>query len=141
MLSLLISFLTACVSHTGPVVIRDADVNNSVPAGSAEPADKRQPIVRPVAPKKSNASTASPLKNKLIAQSEQKLIDDDPKAAIVLAERGLRVDRKEPRFYQVLASAYNTLANPLQSVYFAKQGLRYAQKGSEVYQSLSRWLK
>jgi predicted Zn-dependent protease len=92
-------------------------------------------------PEKTSALMATPLKNKLMVQSEKKLIDDDPRAAIVLAERGLRVDRKEPRFYQVLASAYNALANPSQSVYFAKQGLRYAKKGSEVHQSLSRWLQ
>jgi Tfp pilus assembly protein PilF len=141
MLSLLISFLTACVSNTGPVVIRDAGAVSSTPAGSAGPAEKRQSVVRPVAPEKLNGSTASPLKTKLIAQSEKKLIDNDPKAAIILAERGLRIDRKEPRFYQVLASAYDALSNPSQSVYFAKQGLRYAKNGSEVYQSLSRWIK
>lgn len=137
MVWVLISLLSACASHTGPVIIRDSGTASTAPTETAQPS---RPDVRPVAPAKAAPSSVSPLKQKLIRQSEQALVKDNPKGAIVLAERGLRIDRKEPQFYQVLASAYDALSNQAQSIYFAKQGLRYAKKGSEVYQSLEKWL-
>lgn len=132
-----IGLLSACASNTGPVVIRDSD---HAAQSSSKVEKSSRPDVRPVAPATPAASSVSPLKQKLIRQSEDALAKDNPKGAIVLAERGLRIDRKSPRFYQVLAAAYHALSNQAQSVYFAKQGLRYAKKGSTVYRSLEQWL-
>lgn len=135
---LVISLLSACATNTAPVVIRESGgVKKSEPRVSNVPS---KPKVQPVAPVQASPSTESPLKKKLLAESERRLSNNEPKAAIVLAERGLRVDRKEPKFYEVLASAYHRLANQSQSSYFAKQGLRYAKKGSDIYRSLSQWL-
>lgn len=145
---LLITLLSACANNAGPVVIRNSgNTEVHVVSPSEDAVSKKAPVdafelsrpnVQPVEPDKRALSSASPLKKKLMAQSEKKLQEDKPRAAIVLAERGLRVDRKEPRFYQVLAAAYHALANKAQSVYFAQQGLRYANKGSEIYRSLTQ---
>jgi hypothetical protein len=132
-------FLTGCTSSTGPVVIRDVEtLRPSVPSNSEVNRNDPDAIekVQPVLPASPNPVAESPLKTQLIEQSYKKIVENDLQAAIVLAERGLRVDRKEPRFYEVLAQAYQGLANKTQSVYFAQQGLRYAQKGSKVYQTL-----
>jgi len=158
--------VTACATNTGPVTIKDvgiqvpdsspeiisATVSSAIPHTPADSADTtitgpgsveviaerpKKVIVQPVAPSKYVPN--SPLKIKLIQQSEKRLSTKDYSTAISLAERGLRVDRKEPRFYQVLAGAYNALGNRKQSVYFARQGLRYAPKGSDVYRELSHW--
>jgi hypothetical protein len=138
---LMIGALSACSTNTGPVVIRESGSVSHAPVTSPEAAPS---IVSPVAPvqrKTEPTLVDSPLKSKLLIQSEQRLQDDEPKAAIVLAERGLRIDRKEPKFYEVLASAYAALANKAQSMYFAKQGLRYASAGSDVYRSLEQFIK
>jgi hypothetical protein len=138
---LMVGALSACTTNTGPVVIRESGSVSHAPVASPEVVP---PTVSPVAPVQRQAQPTlvdSPLKSKLLVQSEQRLLDNEPKAAIVLAERGLRIDRKEPKFYEVLASAYAALANKAQSMYFAKQGLRYASTGSDVYRSLEQFIK
>lgn len=154
--------LVACSAVNGPVVIRDAgDVSRTVVLPDSADQDNKQsntpahtqdnatigneaaPSIRPVSPNKKTMSS-SPLKEKLLQQAEQKLKEDtqaSAQAAIVLAERGLRLDRKDPRFYFILASAYNRLGNQTQSVFFAQQGLRYTDKNSRIYQKLEQFIK
>lgn len=57
-------------------------------------------------------------------------------AAIATAERGLRIDRREPEFYLVLAQSYMSLSNPEQARQFAQQGLRFSPPDSHLYQAL-----
>lgn len=45
--------------------------------------------------------------------------------AIVSAERGLRIDRREPELYLLLAKSYWALAELDRARQFARQGLRY----------------
>lgn len=120
------------------VVVRDS-LNGSL--GTSNNSSQPDAVtVQPVSPAAKTVSSASPLKNKLIQQSQQQLAQNNlegAKAAIVLAERGLRIDRKEPAFYEVLALAYDQMGVPQQSRYFAQQGVRYASKGSAVYRSLT----
>ncbi|ODS24680.1 hypothetical protein AB835_02055 [Candidatus Endobugula sertula] len=131
-LLLAILSIVACSTVTGSIVIRDSNSTSTEVLTSGED----DVLMQPVPMNKPKPSSTSPLKNKLIKQSEEKLQDNDFKGAIALAERGLRIDRKEAYFYQLLAEAYELLGNKTQSVYFAKQGLRYAPKNSGVYQRL-----
>ncbi len=57
-------------------------------------------------------------------------------AAIAIAERGLRIDRRAPELYLLLAQSYFQLANTPLALQFVQQGIRYAQAGSEVAQGL-----
>lgn len=151
---LLLTGLVGCASNTGPVVIRDSNTGSRVIVDKSQSSeDDKQPEqqkaqqgqneerVKPVTPDVPASETALPIKQKLLEQSTQALANNQHKSAIAIAERGLRVDRKEPRFYQVLAAAYASLKDKKQSTFFAKQGLRYAKKGSSVYQSLQKWLR
>ena len=142
--------LVACSSSNGPVVIREVGEKAvvSVPpkpkTGQNSTVASRQKItptiVRPATSSSRPISSLSPLQQQLLKQSQKKLVDREPKQAIVLAERGLRIDRKEPRFYEVLAAAYHMLGDSEQSMHFARQGLRYAKPESDDYRRLQTWL-
>ena len=130
-LLLFITTLVACSSATGPVKVRESTRTTESSTDSA--------VVQPVVP--SQRSNGIPLIERLVTQSYQALDRRNYQVAINTAERGLRVDRKEARFYWVLAQSYKFLQNQQQSIYFAKQGLRYASKKEVIYgqlQSLSR---
>lgn len=128
--SVLLVLLAACTTTSGPVVIR---YTRSVVDTSNE---ATVAIAQPVVPEKQQSSI--PLIERLAVQSNQALNDKEYNNAINLAERGLRINRKESRFYLVLSKAYRWLENQKQSVYFAKQGLRYTQKQHSIYSELKR---
>lgn len=52
----------------------------------------------------------------------------DYEAAIAAAERGLRIDRRMPELYLILAHSYRALGNPARARQFAQQGLRYVEE-------------
>lgn len=86
-------------------------------------------------------SSPPPLVERLVSKARAQLNEQAYQQAITTAERGLRVERKEPRFYWLLSQAYIGLNNREQATLFAKQGLRYAPKNSGIYfdlQSLAR---
>jgi len=60
--------------------------------------------------------------------------------AIVTAERGLRVDRREASFYWLLAHAYQGLDELNSAAAFARQGLRYTPRNSRLYRDLQALL-
>ena len=126
---LLALMLSTCVSNSGPVVIREpakpAVKPSEVPA---------QAIVQPVIPDQSPKHI--PLLEKLITQSTQALDNNSYEQAINLAEKGLRIQRKESRLYLLLAKAYRANDNVQQSIYFAKQGLRYVTNNNPIYDEL-----
>lgn len=72
----------------------------------------------------------------LIEQSRLAYEQGDYNSAIASAERGLRIDRREPEFYLVLAQCYLELARPVQAQQFALQGLRHTPPDSRLYQAL-----
>ena len=82
-----------------------------------------------------------PLVEQLILQANMALDKNQYEQAISLAERGLRVDRREPRFYLVLAEAYDLLNKAQQANFFAQQGLRYTGKSDEISLKLRLYLK
>ncbi|MBX2807420.1 MAG: tetratricopeptide repeat protein [Cellvibrionaceae bacterium] len=142
MVFLVLVSLSACSSLSGPVTIRE-----SAPPVSAAQRDGTEqsagPSVTraaaapgPVAPRAAKATL--PVIDTLLAEADGRLSRGDYVVAINLAERGLRIDRQDPRFYLVLASAYYQLDNKPQSTAFARQGLRYVQRETTVYQQL-KW--
>lgn len=60
----------------------------------------------------------------------------DYQGAIASAERGLRIDRRDPELYLLLARSYLALARPGQADEFARQGLRYSEPGSLPHRAL-----
>ncbi len=141
-ITLMTLFLISCASTTGPVTIRDSGgepAYRNSQKGANSPSEKSDDrtdiaILSPVRP--DTKKTAVPIIDRLVNQANRQLITADYKKAITTAERGLRINRKEPRLYLALAKAYRGLQNTRQSSYFAKQGLRYAQKGGVVFSQL-----
>lgn len=62
---------------------------------------------------------------RMLQDSRAQLNARNWQAAIVIAERGLRIDRREPEFYLLLAKSYWALAERDRARQFARQGLRY----------------
>ena len=90
-------------------------------------------------------ATVVPVKAKtaitsLASQGREQLQQGRWRETIVLAERGLRVDRREAEFYWLIARSYLGLNNADQAAQFARQGLRYAPRGSGLYQQLQQLL-
>ncbi len=135
--------LSACSSTGGPVIIRDSqEPVFSDPATGEERAGETQQqvvIAQPVVPDRQQATV--PLIERLVVQANQQIANRNYDQAINLSERGLRINRKESRLYLTLAKAYSGLSNKQQSVYFAKQGLRYASKDGDVFTQLKRLSK
>jgi tetratricopeptide (TPR) repeat protein len=126
--------VSACTSTRGPVTIRETGAPPLIESTTDSGAKPQVAIVQPVVPDKQKSLL--PLVESRVVQANNELQRKRYEQAINLAEQGLRIDRKEPRLYLVLAQAYQSLANKQQAVYFAKQGLRYAQKNTPVFDKL-----
>ena len=98
--------------ETVPVVTNPAPVSTSRP-------------VTPVA--KSQPKKAMPAVSNMMRQCRQSVSQGRWQNAIANAERGLRIDRREPYFYWTLAGSYQQLGNMPQARNFANQGLRYVK--------------
>jgi len=61
----------------------------------------------------------------LLRQAQQRLRQGQWWQAIDTAERGLRINRRQPDFYVILAAAYTSLGNTDKASEFARQGRRY----------------
>lgn len=107
------------------------DINTEVPSIPVAPSTVRP---QPQAP----AALAKNAIASLTAQSRAQYQAKNYQAAIAIAERGLRIDRRAPELYLVLAQSYVQLANTQLAQQFVQQGMRYAQAGSEVAQKLSK---
>ena len=138
--------LVSCSSTTGPVAIRDSTNvhRTSTGRGSANyyvdgnniSTNKKIALVDPVA---ANAKKiVIPIIERLAEQANLQYRANNYKQAINTAERGLRINRKEARFYLTLTKAHKRLNNNRQAVFFARQGLRYAQKNSSIFFELKR---
>lgn len=74
----------------------------------------------------------------LAIEAQQLYATRDYQSAIASAERGLRINRRSPDLYLVLAQSYLQLGQPERARSFVQQGLRYAAPGTDVYQALQR---
>lgn len=111
------------------------DPSVSAPApGSTIPDPTPEPmVVMPPPPPATHSAVSS-----LVKQARSYYLMQDYQNAIASAERGLRIDRRAADLYLVLAQSYIQLALPQKANMFVQQGLRYAQQGSEVADSLER---
>lgn len=134
--------LASCSTTTGPVTIResanvdDASQNSGANINSNRVEDRDVALVKPVRPDAEKPIV--PIIERLVEQANQQYKASNYNKAINIAERGLRINRKEPRFYLTLTKAHKSLNNDQQSIYFAKQGLRYAKKDSSVFFELKK---
>lgn len=134
--------LASCSSTTGPVTIRestnvdDISKNNKPNTNNNEAEETNLALVKPVRP--DAQKTTVPIIERLVEQANQQYRANNYNMAINTAERGLRINRKEPRFYLALTKSYKKLNNNQQSIHFAKQGLRYAKKNSPVFFELKK---
>ena len=134
--------LASCSSTTGPVTIREStnvdglSQSNKPNTNNNRVEETDLALVKPVRP--DAKKTTVPIVERLVEQANQQYRANSYNKAINTAERGLRINRKEPRFYLTLTKSYKRLNNNQQSVYFAKQGLRYAKKYSPVFFELKK---
>jgi len=136
-LAIFLIVLTACTSTSGPVVIRESSAPIATKKDdNAVDTENKQAMVQPVAPDRS--ANRIPALEKLLAHSNIEIVNRNYDKAISLAERGLRISRKDPRLYLALSKAHKGEGNRQQSVYFAKQGLRYSERESDVSQALKQ---
>lgn len=137
LLAIFMVFLTACVSTSNSVAVRDIEAVESVESQQIpiKPKSiKQAPVYQERAPRN------LPIVERLFTQADAALQARQWEQAIVFAEKGLRIERKEPRFYWVLAFAYEQLSNKKQSQSFARQGLRYTDKNSSLARRLVSYL-
>ncbi|MGQ9425387.1 tetratricopeptide repeat protein [Gilvimarinus sp. F26214L] len=87
------------------------------------PEPEQPEVSRPGSP----APSAAPVQalNRMLEDARTLVAAGDWQGAIVNAERGLRIDRREPELYLLLATSYRGLAQLDRARQFARQGLRY----------------
>ncbi len=81
------------------------------------------------------AAESSGIETQFLQAASSAQAQQDWHEAIEQAERGLRVNRRQPELYLILAQSYWQLGKQSLASQFARQGLRYLERGSEVLQS------
>lgn len=138
--ALLISGCASTVNHESPTV-RDRSSPGTTPPVLVEERAPDEIIIPPEQPPEvvqPQQPLINPAVSSLINQSRAQYNARNYPAAIASAERGLRIDRRTPELYLVLAQSYLQQSNAGQAKQFAQQGLRFAQPGSSVAESLNR---
>ena len=134
--------LVGCATHSRtesapPVIEKSEPVTPEV----KEPEKPVEPVAPPPvvpqtqapAPVATSNATAS-----LVGQARAQYQAKNYQAAIATAERALRIDRRSPEVYLVLAQSYVQLANTQLAMQFAQQGIRYSQAGTELAKTLAQ---
>jgi predicted Zn-dependent protease len=96
-------------------------------------------VVQPqpgVVPRPTPGVSLNPAAISLAKQARGQYQAQDYQGAIATAERGLRIERRAPDLYLVLAQSYLQLDQPQKAAMFAQQGLRFAPQGSDVASGL-----
>lgn len=102
--------------------------------------DQSEEIPAPVEDADSAAERGSSAVSSLIQAARNAYQMGDYSGAIASAERGLRIDRREPELYLLLAQSYLAQARPDQAEQFARQGLRHSGSDTWVSQALKTLL-
>ena len=136
----IVANLVGCASNVkpdvAPVVIEKSE---PVPVPAVKPPAKPvEPVIpesvphaRAPIPVASSNATAS-----LVSQARAQYQAKNYQGAIAIAERALRIDRRVPDAYLILAQSYMQLANTQVALQFVQQGIRYAQAGTDLAQAL-----
>lgn len=139
----LLSLMIGCASSTYDLPpVTDSDTSGEPEPAQTYPAGEPAPSIdseetdlqapEPVLPSTNPAVTS--LTNQARAQYNTR----DYQTAIATAERGLRIDRRSPELYLIIAQSYVQLAMPQRAEQFVQQGLRYSPSGSAVAEALLR---
>ncbi len=103
------------------------------PVEPVNPAPVTPHTQAPALPAATSNATAS-----LVSQARAQYQAKNYQGAIATAERALRIDRRSPEVYLVLAQSYIQLANKQLALQFAQQGVRYSQAGSDLAKTLGQ---
>ncbi len=147
LLSMLIQ-LVGCATHMqtqGSV----PPIENSEPViaqpGERQPEKSVDPALPSVPRSQPQSQTQNPVQGSLanrtavtslVTQARAQYNAKNYHAAIATAERALRIDRRSPEVYLILAQSYVQLANTQLALQFVQQGIRYAQTGTELARTL-----
>lgn len=140
-LVLVVTQLSGCASNirqeSEPSV-----VEKSEPAAKPEDKLPERPV-EPVAPPPVVPQTQAPVPTassnataSLVNQARAQYQAKNYQAAVAIAERALRIDRRSPEVYLILAQSYVKLANSQLALQFAQQGIRYSQAGTDLAKTL-----
>lgn len=142
---LVIVLLAAIVQLSGCATTGEQEssvpvIDKSVPAEKTDVILPEKPPIpaEPPAPAP-QARTVAPVGNAVVslaAQARAQYAAKNYQSAVATAERGLRIDRRAPELYLILAQSYVQLANTQLAQQFVQQGIRYSQAGTEIAQSL-----
>ncbi len=133
--------LVGCAGHVRPESTPPV-IESSEPAVKPEDKLPEKPP-EPIAPPPVVPQTQAPVPNassnataSLVAQAKAQYQAKNYQGAIATAERALRIDRRSPDVYLVLAQSYVQLANTQLAMQFVQQGIRYSQAGTELAKTL-----
>ena len=116
------------IEQSAPVAVPEVNV----PVKPVEPViPEAVPQTRAPIPAASSNATAS-----LVSQARAQYQAKNYQGAIAIAERALRIDRRAPDVYLILAQSYMQLANTQAALQFVQQGIRFAQAGTDLAQTL-----
>ncbi|HOY22342.1 MAG TPA: tetratricopeptide repeat protein [Cellvibrio sp.] len=116
------------IEQSAPVAVPEVNV----PVKPVEPViPEAVPQTRAPIPAASSNATAS-----LVSQARTQYQAKNYQGAIAIAERALRIDRRAPDVYLILAQSYMQLANTQAALQFVQQGIRFAQAGTDLAQTL-----
>ncbi len=101
-------------------------------ATPAEPAPAWKPNTQ--------ARTTLPAVVELLTRADSLMATEQWNNAIVVAERGLRIDARNAGFYLVLAKSYHALGNWGKARQFAEQGRSLARSGTGIRDAFDRLL-
>ena len=117
-------------------------IENVPPTVTPEPSQPEKPVEPPVAPQPVTPvqppapAPSSKAVSSLVNQARAQYNLKNYQAAVATAERALKIDRRSPEVYLILAQSYVQMANNKLAFQFVQQGIRYAQAGTEMAQSL-----
>ncbi len=76
----------------------------------------------------------------LILSSQSEYDKGDWQSAIAVAERALRIDRRQPSVYLLLAKSYRAMGETKQALQFVEQGQRYLRDNNSDIAKELNWL-
>jgi tetratricopeptide (TPR) repeat protein len=115
---------------------RDSEDADAAPTRKAPPSTYNRPRAANAAPATNRAVSGA--LGSLVSQAQAAYKAGNYQTAISTAERGLRIDRRAPALYLVMAQSYLALNQPTQAAQFANQGLRFSQSGSAEARALEK---